>query len=152
LTPKTISLTLNGRRILRKDIPDSERLLDTLRWRLGFKGTKEGCRTGDCGACTVLVDGANTLSCLTLTHEVAGRKILTIEGVGSDPIGKKVQAAFEAESALQCGYCTPGFVIAVTGLLKANATHANSVEFIEDLQGNHSRCTGYGSIDRAIER
>jgi aerobic carbon-monoxide dehydrogenase small subunit len=131
--------------------PDDERLLDTLRWRLGLKGTKEGCRTGGCGACTVLVRGEATLSCLTLTREVEGEPVDTVEGLTADPTGQRVLRAFEEEAGLQCGYCTPGFVVALTGLLRERPA-ASAPELLDDLQGNLCRCTGYASIRRAVVR
>ncbi|MFZ0698941.1 MAG: (2Fe-2S)-binding protein [Thermoplasmata archaeon] len=133
-------------------IPVDERLLDTVRWRLGLKGTKEGCRTGDCGACTVLVDGRSVLSCIALTHEFTGATVTTVEGLEGDPTGATVRAAFEKEGALQCGYCTPGFVVALTSLLKERGTGASSEELAEDLGGNLCRCTGYAAIVRAVRR
>jgi carbon-monoxide dehydrogenase small subunit len=129
---------------------DDERLLDTLRWRLGLKGTKEGCRTGDCGACTVLIDGTSTLSCLTLTHEVDGASVTTIEGTPSDGDLRRVSAAFESAGALQCGYCTPGFVMALAGLLKERGRAAPLEELLDGMQGNLCRCTGYAAIVRAV--
>lgn len=145
-------LTVNGRRERLEGMPDDERLLDTLRWRLGLKGTKEGCRTGDCGACTVLVDGRSTLSCLTLTREVEDTEVTTIEGIGRDPVGRRVEEAFVAEGAVQCGYCTPGFVVALTSLLKERGRKASLPELLDDLQGNLCRCTGYAAIVRAVRR
>lgn len=145
-----LALTVNGRR-RRIRAPDAERLLDTLRWRLGLKGTKEGCRSGGCGACTVLVDGRSTLSCLTLTHEVAGATVTTVEGIGRDPVGRRVQAAFARENAVQCGYCTPGFVVALTGLLRERGPKLPPERLLEDLGGNLCRCTGYAAIRRATE-
>ncbi|MCI4340923.1 MAG: (2Fe-2S)-binding protein [Thermoplasmata archaeon] len=142
------ALWVNGRPYS-TELPDDERLLDTLRWRLGLKGTKEGCRTGDCGACTVLVDGCSVLSCLTLTREVSEEAILTVEGLEADPVGRTVLEAFVQEAGLQCGYCTPGFVVALTGLLKERP-NASPEELLEDLQGNLCRCTGYLSIRRAV--
>lgn len=149
MTRPTLSLTVNGRALEVPEVPSGERLLDTLRWRLGLKGTKEGCRSGNCGSCTVLVDGRIVLSCLTLAHEVAGSAVTTIEGIGDDPVGARVRAAFESVGALQCGYCTPGFVIALTGLLKERGTSGPFEELLEDLGGNLCRCTGYASIVRA---
>jgi aerobic carbon-monoxide dehydrogenase small subunit len=143
-----VHLRVNGVRF-ELAVPDEERLLDSLRWRLGLKGTKEGCRTGDCGACTVLVGGEATLSCLTLTREVEGEPIDTVEGLPSDPTGQRVLRAFEKEAGLQCGYCTPGFVVALTGLLKERPS-ASATELLADLQGNLCRCTGYASIRRAV--
>ena len=149
MTADPLTLSVNGRPFDALPVPASERLLDTLRWRLGLKGTKEGCRTGNCGACTVLVDGRSTLSCLTLSHEVARSRIVTIEGIDDDPEGARVRAAFESVGALQCGYCTPGFVMALTGLLKERGGSGPIAELLEDLGGNLCRCTGYSSIARA---
>ncbi|MCI4368051.1 MAG: (2Fe-2S)-binding protein [Thermoplasmata archaeon] len=150
--PPTITLTVNGRTLECRRVPDDERLLDTLRWRLGLKGTKEGCRTGDCGACTVLVDGESVLSCLALTHTVEGSSLVTVEGIAAEPLGKAVVAAFQAEGAVQCGYCTPGFVVALTGLLKERGPKASREEILAALSGNLCRCTGYSPIIRATER
>jgi carbon-monoxide dehydrogenase small subunit len=146
-----LAFELNGR-LTRVAAPGHERLLDTLRWRLGLLGTKEGCRVGDCGACTVLLDDRPALSCLTLTGELEGRSIRTIEGIAELPEGRRVQAAFEAESGLQCGYCTPGFVVATTGLLRDPQAPRDPARLAEELQGNLCRCTGYRSIRRALER
>jgi aerobic carbon-monoxide dehydrogenase small subunit len=148
VTEPPVRLTVNGSaRSL--TVPNDERLLDTLRVRLGLTGTKEGCRSGDCGACTVVVDGRPILSCLTLTHEIPESMVLTIEGAHRDPVGARVQAAFEREGALQCGYCTPGFVMALTGLLTERDARADATELLEDLAGNLCRCTGYAAIVRA---
>ncbi|MGI0071824.1 MAG: (2Fe-2S)-binding protein [Thermoplasmata archaeon] len=144
------SLLVNGRERTVEELPDDERLLDTLRWRLGLKGTKEGCRTGDCGACTVLVDGQSTLSCLTLTREVERAALTTIEGTAADPELACASAAFAAAGALQCGYCTPGFVVALAGLLKERGRAAPVDELLDGLQGNLCRCTGYAAIARAV--
>ena len=149
MTDPVLRLAINGRHVELGEVPPEERLLDTLRWRLGLKGTKEGCRTGGCGACTVLRDGHPALSCLTLTHEAEGASITTIEGLDGDPIGEKVRAAFESAGALQCGYCTPGFVMALTGLLRESGSSVPFDELLEDLGGNLCRCTGYASIVRA---
>jgi aerobic carbon-monoxide dehydrogenase small subunit len=151
MTTVPVRLTVNGeaRSI---EVPGEERLLDTLRWRLGLLGTKEGCRVGDCGACLVLVDDRPTLSCLTLTGEVDGVEVRTVEGIDQLPQGRAVQGAFEAESGLQCGYCTPGFVVAVTGLLRDPDVPAEPARILDELQGNLCRCTGYLAIRRAVER
>jgi len=150
VTGGVLSLRVNGRATEVVGLPDDERLLDTLRWRLGLKGTKEGCRAGACGACTVLVDGQSTLSCLTLTREVEGTSVTTIEGTASDPELARASAAFASAGALQCGYCTPGFVVALAGLLKERGRSAPLAELLDGLQGNLCRCTGYGSIVRAV--
>jgi len=151
MTPRPLRLTVNGRAVELVDVPASERLLDTLRWRLRSKGTKEGCRTGGCGACTVLVDGRTCLSCLTLTHEVDGTEVTTIEVGPEDAVVTRVRTAFEEAGALQCGYCTPGFVMALAGLLRERGTSATREELLEGVGGNLCRCTGYVAIVRAIE-
>lgn len=143
-------ILVNGRRVELADVPAHERLLDTLRWRAGLKGTKEGCRSGACGACTVLVNGRSTLSCLTLTHEVSGTEVTTIESLSEDTVGRRVLAAFEEEGAVQCGYCSPGFIVTLTSLLKERPRGAPLAEVEEDLQGNLCRCTGYVAIRAAI--
>ncbi len=150
MTEPSVHLTINGRSMAIAGVPPEERLLDTLRWRLGLKGTKEGCRTGGCGACTVLRDDRPALSCLTLTHDAEGTSITTIEGLEGDPVGEKVRAAFDAAGALQCGYCTPGFVMALTGLLREGGSSIPLGELLEDLGGNLCRCTGYAAIVRAV--
>ncbi len=151
MTPSRLSLSVNRRPRSIEDVPGEERLLDTLRWRLGLKGTKEGCRTGGCGACAVLVDGACALSCLTLAHEVEGAEITTVEGVADDPVGRSVQEAFRDAGALQCGYCTPGFVVTLTGLLKEEGRSAPAEHLLSELGENLCRCTGYAAIVRAVE-
>lgn len=148
-----ISLKVNGRTATLPEVLGGERLLDTLRYRMGLKGTKEGCRSGECGACTVLVDGTSTLSCLVLTAELPGASVETIESIGDGPIGRRVVAAFSEEPALQCGYCTPGFVVALVGLVRESDGAPLDAETIrQGLSGNLCRCTGYGSISRAIDR
>ncbi|HTP54473.1 MAG TPA: (2Fe-2S)-binding protein [Thermoplasmata archaeon] len=151
MSERPLALTLNGRPLRAEAVPDAERLLDTLRWRLGLRGTKEGCRTGDCGACTVLVDGRGTLSCLTLAHEIDGAAVVTIEGIDDDSTGTVVREAFRDAGALQCGYCTPGFVMALTGLLKERGSAVPADALLDDLGGNLCRCTGYVAIARAAE-
>ncbi len=146
------SVRVNGRPLPLDDVPGDERLLDTLRWRLGLRGTKEGCRSGECGACTVLVDGASRLSCLSLTRELAGAEVTTVEAVDGDPVGRTVRRAFVRENAAQCGYCTSGFVMAVTGLLRERGPSASTDELVAELNGNLCRCTGYGAIVRAVAR
>jgi carbon-monoxide dehydrogenase small subunit len=147
----SIELVVNGRSHRLPDVPYDERLLDTLRWRLGLKGTKEGCRTGGCGACTVLLGGRAILSCLALTHDLGDSPLRTVEGLAEDPEGRRAQSAFVAEGALQCGYCTPGFVVALAGLLKEDPG-ASPETLLEGLQGNLCRCTGYATIGRAVRR
>ena len=145
------AVTINGGPLPLDDVPGEERLLDTLRWRLGLRGTKEGCRAGECGACTVLVGGRARLSCLVLTQELDGADVTTIEAVGHNPVGAVVQEAFAEEGGLQCGYCTPGFVMAATALLRSSDARERPLR-LQRLGGNLCRCTGYASIVRAVAR
>jgi aerobic-type carbon monoxide dehydrogenase small subunit (CoxS/CutS family) len=152
MKPRAGTFSVNGKPVDLASVPDDERLLDTLRWRLALRGTKEGCRSGACGACTILLDGRAVLSCLLLTHEADQGSVQTIESIGDDPVGRSVVHAFAAEEAVQCGYCTPGFVLALTGLLKGPFRSAEPPEVLEELNGNLCRCTGYVSIERAVRR
>jgi aerobic carbon-monoxide dehydrogenase small subunit len=125
-------------------------LLDLLREDLALTGTKRGCDLGTCGCCTVLLDGRPTLSCLTLARLVAGREVTTIEGL-TPPSGlSPVQAAFVEHGATQCGFCTPGFVVTATALLRDHP-HADRDEIVRAISGNLCRCTGYTKIIEAIE-
>ena len=136
--------TLNGKRV---DVtaPPLKRLLDVLREDLGLTGTKEGCGEGECGACTVLVDGLAVNACLVPFAQVAGQKVVTIEGLsGTD----RLQEAFVAEGGAQCGICTPGMILAAATLPKK----AKLPEIKEALAGNLCRCTGYTAIYRAVEK
>jgi carbon-monoxide dehydrogenase small subunit len=125
-------------------------LLDALRDELGLTGTKEGCGTGDCGACTVLVDGAPVCSCLTLAVEVDGCAITTVEGLALGDELHPLQAAFIESGGLQCGFCTPGILVAAAALLKRNPAPSDS-EIRESLAGNLCRCTGYDKIVMAVK-
>ena len=128
-----------------------ETLLEVLRDTLGLTGTKKGCNLGDCGACTVLVDGEPMNSCLVLAHEVEGKEVTTIEGLAHNGELTPIQKAFVHEGAIQCGYCTPGMIMSSTALLNRNPRP--SVEEIKDgLAGNLCRCTGYSGIVRAVNR
>lgn len=147
----TLMIAINGQTRKFEEVPDSERLLDTLRWRAALKGTKEGCRTGDCGACTVLVNGEPTLSCLLLSHEVGDEKVTTIEGLATEKIGRLVIQAFAEAGAVQCGYCTPGFVVALAAQLGLGGSPPSVETLLDGLEGNLCRCTGYRSIQRAVE-
>jgi aerobic carbon-monoxide dehydrogenase small subunit len=151
MTDGPLTLTINGKPRQFARVPDAERLLDTLRWRAGLKGTKEGCRTGDCGACTVLVNGEPTLSCLLLSREVPDGKVTTIEGVAAEKVGRIVIKAFAEAGAVQCGYCTPGFVVALAAQLGAGGKPPTVDELLEGLEGNLCRCTGYRAIQKAVE-
>ncbi len=125
-------------------------LLEVVRDTIGLTGTKEGCGTGDCGACTVLVDGKPVNSCLVLAPEVDGQEVTTIEGLASEGRLHPVQQAFVSESGLQCGICTPGMVMSAVALLRRNP-EPTETEIRYAIAGNLCRCTGYDKIVRAIE-
>jgi len=124
-------------------------LLEVLRDNLGFTGSKRGCDTGNCGACSVLVDGKSTLSCLTLAVEMEGKKIITIEGLAQDRKLDPLQQAFIDQGAVQCGFCTPGMIISAKSLLNHNP-HPTEMEVRRGLAGNLCRCTGYAKIVKAV--
>lgn len=145
-----IELIVNGARKM-VDVMPNELLINVLREKLGLTGTKYGCGIGECGACTVMVDGEPVLSCLTLAVEVAGREIKTIEGIAMDGRLDPIQEAFIEEGAIQCGYCTPGFIITAKALLNEN-TSPSREEIIEYIKGNLCRCTGYINIIKAIQK
>ncbi len=126
-------------------------LSDVLRYEVGLTGTKEGCGTGSCGSCTVLLDGEAVNSCLVLAIEVEGKEIITIEGLSPRDRLHPLQQAFIDEGAVQCGFCTPGIVLAAKALLDSNPHPAES-EIRQAIAGNLCRCTGYDKIVRAIKR
>ncbi|MBA4392156.1 MAG: ferredoxin [Desulfobacca sp.] len=134
----------------RFDGPPDRRVVDLLREDLGLTGTKEACGSGECGACTILVDGKPCLSCLMLAAQLAGRSITTIEGLAGGEGLHPVQQAFIEQGAVQCGFCTPGMVLSALSLLEENATPSRS-EIREGLSGNLCRCTGYQKIVDAVE-
>ena len=125
-------------------------LLETLRDHLGLTGTKEGCSNGNCGACTVMIDDKSSCSCLVLAPEIDGRKVTTVEGLADHGHLSPVQDAFVENSGLQCGFCTPGFMIAATALLNENP-HPTENEIRLKLAGNLCRCTGYDKIVRSVQ-
>ncbi len=125
-------------------------LLEVLREELGLTGTKHGCELGECGACTVLLDGAPVLSCLVLGLECEGRSVQTIEGLARGPELHPLQAAFTDFGGSQCGYCTPGVIMAAKALLERNR-QPTAQEIKEATAGNLCRCTGYNQIVEAIE-
>ncbi len=145
-----IELIVNGAKRMVEVMPN-ELLINVLREKLGLTGTKYGCGIGECGACTVMVDGKPVLSCLTLAVEVAGREITTIEGIAKDGQLDPIQEAFIEEGAIQCGYCTPGFVITAKALLNEKRSPSRE-EIIEYIKGNLCRCTGYINIIKAIQK
>jgi len=125
-------------------------LLDVLRENLGLTGTKEGCGTGDCGACTVLVNGKPVCSCLMLAVEAEEQEVTTIEGLATNGELHPIQKAFIANGGVQCGFCTPGVALSSAALLTRNP-HPTEPEIREALSGNLCRCTGYDKIVRAVQ-
>jgi aerobic carbon-monoxide dehydrogenase small subunit len=143
-----VSATINGDVVDYVCEPD-ETLLDVLRNRLGLTGAKEGCSTGDCGACSVTIDGRLTCSCLVLGAEAEGHEIGTIEGMANGEELHPLQRKFLEHAALQCGVCTPGFLVAAKALLEKNPSPSET-EIRFGLAGNLCRCTGYDKIVRAV--
>ncbi len=131
--------------------PPHHTLLEVLREECGLTGTKHGCELGECGACTVLVDGVLVYSCLTLPLEVEGHAITTVEGLARGAEPHPLQRAFAEEGAAQCGYCTPGILLAAKALLDRNPRPTHE-EMAEAISGNLCRCTGYTAIYEAIEK
>ena len=146
---KVLELTLNGRRHLGA-VAENMLLLDYLRETVGLTGTKTGCDGGECGACTVLVDDAPRLSCLTLAAAIAGRRVDTVESLGADGRLSAVQRGFHEKLGAQCGYCTPGFIMASAGLLRRNP-NPSEAEICAALGSNICRCTGYVKIIEAVK-
>ncbi|MGD8462653.1 MAG: (2Fe-2S)-binding protein [Anaerolineae bacterium] len=149
MTTHSIEITVNGEREC-LDIPSNMTLLQMLRDRLALTGTKNGCEAGECGACTVLVDGEPVNSCMMLAVEADGREILTVEGLAVKGELSPLQQAFMDHNAVQCGFCTPGMLMTATALLQRNP-HPTEDEIKEALVGNLCRCTGYVRIIQAIQ-
>ncbi|WP_197964528.1 (2Fe-2S)-binding protein [Bradyrhizobium diversitatis] len=144
-----ISFSLNGQTVS-MEVAAHTLLIDLVRGRLGLKGTKRSCDMEVCGACTMLLDGDPISSCTTLAVDVDQREVTTIEGVTPPDGLSRVQKAFVLHGGLQCGFCTPGFIMAVTALLKANP-HPTDDEIRHYLHGNLCRCTGYVKIFEAVK-
>jgi carbon-monoxide dehydrogenase small subunit len=144
-----IAVTVNGER-REAEVEPRQLLVYFLRETLGLKGTNVGCDTSSCGACTVLLDGESVKSCTVLAVQADGSEVTTIEGLASNGELHPVQQAFHEQHALQCGYCTPGFVMATVGLLAENP-HPSEDEIREGLEGNLCRCTGYHNIVKAVQ-
>jgi carbon-monoxide dehydrogenase small subunit len=145
-----IEWLLNGRPIT-LDVDPGRMLLDVLRKELGLKGTKEGCGRGECGACTVILNGQTVLSCLTPVSKVQGRSVTTIEGLATDEGLHPLQQAFIEAGAVQCGFCTPGMILSAKVLLDEHRSLSEQ-EIREAISGNLCRCTGYDKIVEAIKR
>ena len=144
-----VSFVLNGEEI-RIETPADRRVVDILREDLHLTGTKEGCGTGECGACTILVDGESRLSCLMVAAQLEGRKVTTIEGLAEGERLHPVQQAFVDLGAVQCGFCTPGMILTAVDLLQKNPDPTR-LEIREGISGNLCRCTGYQKIVDAVE-
>ncbi|MBP1718474.1 MAG: aerobic-type carbon monoxide dehydrogenase, small subunit CoxS/CutS-like protein, partial [Deltaproteobacteria bacterium] len=143
-----LKLTVNGE-LHELEIPAQRTLLDVIREDLGFTGTKQGCGNGECGACTVLLEGEPVNACLVLALQADGKSITTIEGVSRAGALDPIQEAFIAKGAIQCGFCTPGMVLSVKALLDRNP-RPDEMEIREALTGNFCRCTGYQKIVEAV--
>ena len=144
-----LRITVNGRP--REDaVAESALLLDYLRDTAGLTGTKQGCDGGECGACTVLVDGRPRLACSTLAHSVAGREVETVEGLARDGRLSRLQRAFHEHLGSQCGFCTPGMIMAAEALLRTNP-QPDRAAIKAALAGNLCRCTGYVKIIESVE-
>jgi carbon-monoxide dehydrogenase small subunit len=149
MTRKTlVEATINGEQVEFLCEP-RQSLLEVLRETLGLTGTKEGCNNGNCGSCNVILDGALVNSCLVLAVEIEGRTVITIEGVASPGGLHPLQQKFIERAALQCGFCTPGFIVAARALLDRNPK-PSEIDVREWLAGNLCRCTGYDRIVRAV--
>jgi 4-hydroxybenzoyl-CoA reductase subunit gamma len=146
---RLITLVVNGRQ--REDaVADNLLLLDYLRELAGLTGTKRGCDGGECGACTVLVDGEPRLACLSLAASCEGRSVETIEALAAGGRLSRLQRAFHEKLGAQCGYCTPGMIMAAEGLLRRNA-QPTEADIREALSGNICRCTGYVKIIESVQ-
>ena len=143
-----VEFCLNGKPVSMETAPD-RRVVDLLREELGLTGTKECCGSGECGACTILVDGESRLSCLMLAAQLTGRSVTTIEGVADEEGMDIVQRAFVEQGAVQCGFCTPGMILATLDLLR-RIPNPTREEVRRELSGNLCRCTGYQKIVDAV--
>jgi carbon-monoxide dehydrogenase small subunit len=144
-----IELTINGERREADDVWEGESLLYALRERLGLPGSKNACEQGECGSCTVYLDGTPVCSCLVAAGQANGREVTTVEGLGSGEELHPVQQAFLERGAVQCGFCTPGLIVSTHDLLQRNPSPSDP-EIREALAGNLCRCTGYEKIMDAV--
>ena len=145
-----IELTVNGEK-READVWEGESLLFALRESLGLPGSKNACEQGECGSCSVLVDGRLVCSCLVLAASAVGQPIVTVEGLAEPGAPSDVQRAFVEAGAVQCGFCTPGLIIAAHDLLDRNP-EPTEIQIREELSGNVCRCTGYGRILAAVQQ
>jgi carbon-monoxide dehydrogenase small subunit len=144
-----IECTINGK-MVSIEVEAGETALEMIRDRLLLKGTKEGCGIGECGACTIVVDGKSVNACLMLAAQLHGREIITVEGLEENGDLNPLQQSFVDHHAVQCGFCTPGFLMSSYALLKENP-HPDRREVIDAISGNLCRCTGYQQIVNAVE-
>jgi carbon-monoxide dehydrogenase small subunit len=147
-----VILSVNGRQHVVSDAEGWESLLLILRERLGLYGSKNACEQGECGSCTVLLDGEAVCSCLVMGIQAQGRQVVTIEGLDDDPVAECLRDALAVRGAVQCGFCTPGFVVSATELIQRTDTESlEHEELLEGLSGNLCRCTGYSKILEAVK-
>jgi carbon-monoxide dehydrogenase small subunit len=144
-----LTFTVNGKRI-QLEVEDSLRLVDILRVKLNLTGTKEGCGIGECGACTVIMNGEAVCSCLVLAGQLQGAEIETVENLEQEGVLSRLQQAFLEHDAIQCGFCTPGMLMSAKALLDKNP-HPIEEEIKTALEGNLCRCTGYIPIVKAVK-
>jgi carbon-monoxide dehydrogenase small subunit len=144
-----IELKVNGISV-HHDVEDNQRLIDFLRDDLRLTGTKEGCSIGECGACTVIVDGKAVCSCLLLAAQCDGAEVVTVEALRHDKVGQRLQAAFVRHGGVQCGFCTPGVLMSAKALLDSTPQPTNA-QIHDALEGNLCRCTGYAPIIKSIK-
>jgi carbon-monoxide dehydrogenase small subunit len=149
-SPEMYSLRVNGTEQHDKDAWIGESLLYVLRERLGFMGAKGACEQGECGSCTVLINNDAVCSCLVMAASAIDTDITTVEGLATTETPNDIQQAFVTEGAVQCGFCTPGLIVAVHHLLETNSS-PSEIEVKEALSGNICRCTGYGRIFSAVQ-
>ncbi len=147
---RSVKLNVNGSDV-ELVVTDNETILDVVRDRLGLTGTKEGCGTGECGACTILVNGEAVLACLSLAVDMEGKRVVTIEGLAEGGQMTDLQKAFIDHGAVQCGFCSPGMILSATALLARNPAPSRK-EIQKALEGNLCRCTGYNKIVAAVEK
>ncbi|MEL9908549.1 MAG: (2Fe-2S)-binding protein [Desulfurococcus sp.] len=142
-----VRFRLNGRDV-ELDVPSNETLIDTLRLRLKVKSVKRGCERGECGSCTILLDGRPVTSCMLLTPQVNGREVVTVEGLERDPLFNQLVKSFIDNGAVQCGFCTPGILLTAWAAIREN--RFKSMDDVADYIGNLCRCTGYIKIAKAV--
>ena len=145
-----ISFILNNEKHT-QEVREDMRLLDFLRDEMGLTGTKEGCGEGECGACTVIIDGKAVNSCLVLVPEIDGSEVVTVEGLSRSGELDPIQQTFIDEGAVQCGFCTPGMIMSAKALLDRNSAPSDE-DIMEAIEGNLCRCTGYYKIIQAIRK